>query len=303
MLRPAIIALFLTAIATGTVFAAKPGGPPSGGGTTDPQVGYIRILPSGSREIRLAGADGTGSVALATTRNRNVTMSLSPQVTHQIAYTDGPALKLLTYEMTSTGPRTVSNISVVTFGNLTPAYVDFSPAGTHLVYFDPRDNSVYVHDLATNSRTKVVDQAQWLGDLEFSHDGSKVIYSMTVDSSLLIVQFRYVPITGGASTDLPIRGKYGLFSVGHSDDRIVADTMGEADTGAITLFPADGSSPTRLATGYAPALLCGTDLLYQRRNLSAKGSISILKLDLTSNATTTYSSADNMWADTFPDCQ
>jgi len=103
-------------------------------------------------------------------------------------------------------------------------------------------------------------------------------------------------------TDLPIQGKYGSFNVGHSDDRIVADTPGDWDTGAITLISEDGSSLTRLATGYAPAFYCGSHLLYQRRNLSSKGAVSILKLDLASGTTSTYSSADNMWADGYPDC-
>lgn len=298
-MRPFLIASALTLVFAAPASAGKP---PSGG-TMDPQVGYIRILSNGGREIRLAGADGTGSVALATTRNRNVAMSLSPNWRHQIVYSDGPAIRLLTYEVTSIGPRALTNVPLIQFPTGTPAYVDFSPDGTHVLYVDPNDQTVYVHDLTSGNRTPVASQANWIMDVEFSHDGSKVIYSVTVDPGLLNVQFKSVPITGGTPTDLPIRGKYGSFNVGHSDDRIVADTPGDWDTGAITLISEDGSSATRLATGYAPVFLCGSHLLYQRRNLTAKGAVSILKQDLVSGGTTTYSSADNMWADTYPDCQ
>jgi hypothetical protein len=229
-------------------------------------------------------------------------MSLSPRWKRQIVYTDGPAIRILTYEITSGGPRTLSNVPLIDFGSGIPANVDFSPAGTHVVYLDPRDKGIYIHDLSSGIRTQIAAQAQELMDLEFNHDGSKVIYSLTIDPTLLNVQFKSVPVTGGLVTDLPIQGKYGSFNVGHSDDRIVADTPGDWDTGAITLISEDGSSLTRLATGYAPAFYCGSHLLYQRRNLSSKGAVSILKLDLASGTTSTYSSADNMWADGYPDC-
>ncbi len=280
---------------------ATAGKPPSTG-TMDPEVAYVRILPNGGREIRLAGADGTGSAVLATTRNRNISISLSPRSKNQLAYTDGNSLRLLTYEVTSTGPRTTSNVELVNFGRSAMAYVDYSPAGTDLVYQDSRDSAVYVHNLASGARKLVVPPTTYLADVKFNHDGSRVIYSDTVDTTLLTVQFRSVPSTGGTPTDLPIRGKYGNFHVGNADDRIVVDTMGDWDTGAITLFPADGGSSTRLATGYFPVLRCDTELLYQRRNLNPKGAVSILKLDLASNSTSTFSSADNMWADTYPDC-
>ena len=141
------------AIVAGTPATA---GKPQSTGTMDPEIAYVRILPSGVREIRLSGADGTGSALLASSRNRNIGISLSPRAKKQLAYTDGNSLRLLTYDLTSTGPKTINNVELVNFGRTSQAVVDFSPAGTHVVYQDARDWGVYVYNLATGTSAQVL---------------------------------------------------------------------------------------------------------------------------------------------------
>ena len=97
-------ALLLLAFST-----PAPGGKPSGGGegspsTTDPQVGYIHMLSNGGRELRLANEDGTGSALLLSTRSNILAFGLGLRAGHQVAYSDGSTVHLLTYEITSTGP-------------------------------------------------------------------------------------------------------------------------------------------------------------------------------------------------------
>jgi hypothetical protein len=76
--------------------------------------------------------------------------------------------------------------------------------------------------------------------------------------------------------------------------------MGDMN-GAITLFPADGGFSSRLTNGSFPALRCDDQVIaFQLRTSTG---VSLLKYDITTGLTSTFSSSGtNMSPDYFPDC-
>src|SRR4051812_31417452 len=113
-MRQLVLAVTFATLLCSTAMAGKPSGggsspPPA---TTDPQVGYIHMAPNGARELRLANEDGTGSAMLVSTRSNILAFGLGPRTGHQVAYSDGSTIHLLTYEITSTGPVTRSNATL-----------------------------------------------------------------------------------------------------------------------------------------------------------------------------------------------
>lgn len=302
MLGRAFLAVLLTTtIASSNIaLAAKP---PSGG-TTDPKIGYVKILSSGARELRLANEDGTGSVKLASTPNHGqMTLSLGPHSSHKISYNDGGKLHLLTYEIGATGPQTVSDLIIVDTTSRGFGYHRFSPTGAYVVYVMPGTDDIYLYDVTSGQSAFLFSVTDGhIADLDFSHDGSNVIYSVTTSPDFLQVEFRSIPVTGGSPTILPISGQYGNFRVGHQDDRIVADTMGNFD-GLSKLISADGATVTPLRNGYAPDLRCDDAVvILQLRNGDRQGTVSLLKYEIATGITTTFSKSGNYWADYFPDC-
>jgi hypothetical protein len=167
----------------------------------------------------------------------------------------------------------------------------------------PGTNDIYLYDVATGQSSPLLSvTGGYIGDLDFSHDGSQVIYSVTTSPDLLQVELRSVPVAGGNPTVLPISGQYGDFRVGHQDDRIVADTMGNFD-GLSKLISADGSTVTPLRNGYVPDLRCDDAVvILQVRNGDKQGTVSLLKYEIATGVTTTFSRSGNYWPDYFPDC-
>lgn len=294
---PALAAALL--VLSSPAFAAKP---PSGGGggsgspsTTDPQVAYVHIGGSGTREIRLANEDGTGSALMATSTANDVVVRLAPRSQHQLVYTSGKNVHLLTYEIASTGPKTLSDVPI---GGDSTGTVAFSPTGGQVAWMNSADNGIYLEDLASKSITQIVDVGSaFIGDLDFNHDGSQLVYTQSIPPSTSLMQFRSVPVSGGDPVDLPIQGQYGNFRVGHTSDSIVAAAWGSG--GPISFFPAGSSSSSVLVTGGRPALRCDDHvLIYITTSRSGEKT---LKYDLTTGLGSTFGSAA-YFPDYFPDC-
>lgn len=300
-MRKHLISAALALVLGSTAFAAKP---PSVGGTTDPKLGYVTILSSGARELRLANEDGTGSVKLASTANHGqMTLSLGPHASGKISYNDGGNLHLLTYEIGATGPRTVSDVVIVSTTSRGFPYHRFSPTGANIVYVMPGTNDMYLYNVGSGQSSPLLSVTDgYIADLDFSHDGTSVIFSVTNSINSTQVEFRSVPVAGGSPTVLPISGQYGDFRVGHQDDRIVADTMGNPSA-AFKLISADGNTVTSLTTGYVPDLRCDDAVVvFQRINGDRQSTVSLLKYEITTGITTTFSKSGNYWPDYFPDC-
>jgi Tol biopolymer transport system component len=310
MRRSTILALLLLTVATPAV-GGKPAPvtPPS---TTDPQVGYIHTLSNGTREIQLANEDGTGAATLASARVAIGGLSLAPRAQHQLTYVVGTIIHLLTFEISSTGPKTTSDVVVASVASArTVSKLRFSPTGAYIAWVNEDDTNIYIYDLASGQARLLVDTpGDWSNsgvvDIDFTRDGTQLIYSLPPPQGpLTAIQFKSVPVAGGASTDLATApGPYGYLTVGNTDDRMVTDNVADYG-GMMTLFPSVGSSPVTLTTGYHPSLRCDDRvIIFQRRQVSKGGSatIQVLKYDLGTGLTSTFSNSGNSWADYFPDC-
>lgn len=291
------------ALGTAAIAAKPPSGGGGGGGTTNPKVGYVQILSSGVRELRLANEDGTGSVKLASTPNHGqMTLSLGPRSSGKISYNDGGKLHLLTYSVGATGPQTVNDIVIVDTTGRSFAYHRFSPTGAHIVYVMPGTNAMYLYNVGSGQASSLLSVTDgYIVDLDFSHDGSNVIYSVVPSLGSQQVEFRSVPVGGGNPTVLPISGQYGDFRVGHQDDRIVADILGSFD-GVFKLISTSGAL-TDLTSGYVPDLRCDDAVvIFQRVNHDKQSTVSLLKYEIATGITTTFSRSGAYWPDYFPDC-
>lgn len=299
LLRGAVLALGLCSPA----MAGKP--PSGGGGTTNPKVGYVAILSSGVRELRLANEDGTGSVKLANTPNHGqMTLSLGPRSagSGKVSYNDGGKLHLLAYAIGATGPQTVSDVIIVnTASNSFPMH-RFSPTGTQIAYVMPGTNDMYLYEVASAQSSPLLSVADgYIVDMDFSHDGAKVIYSVVPSLNSQQAEFRSVPVGGGSPTVLPISGPYGNFRVGHQDDRIVADIPGNPD--GIFKLISPGGAASSLTSGYVPDLRCDDAVvIFQRLNHDRQSTVSLLKYEIATGITTTFSRSGAYWPDYFPDC-
>ena len=130
-LAKAAVAMLLS----GALIGGKPVPPPPPG-PVDPQVGYIKILGSGARELRLAREDGTGSVLLASTPSHSqMTMALGPKSLELIAYVVPGKLHLLHFVQGSTGPKLDTDEVIATDGGINSVgNVAFSPTGSHIAW-------------------------------------------------------------------------------------------------------------------------------------------------------------------------
>lgn len=291
MLRLSVIAVL------GLQFFSAAAAKPRSAGPLDPKIGYIFSSAKGS-ELRLSNEDGTNWTTLVKTSGQ-MSMSLGPLSGRQLVYTDGYNIRLLTYELTSTGPKTVANRVLATLDRSSPR-MRFSPMGTHVAFVWPSRADVWIIDLATGDMKALVETpSSAVIDIDFSLDGSELIYNETEGSDFSHLQFKSVPVRGGSPTTLSLSGRYGYFRVSHSGDSLVADTSDDWQA-PVTLMSSDGSSPQVIASaGYTPAFNCDDTVVIFNQRTSSRGAqtVSILKYDVTTGGTSTFSTKDRGWAE------
>ena len=293
----AAIALLLS---TALVGAKAP--PP---GTTDPQVGYVKILNNGTRELWVAREDGTGAVRLAATGVKSwMFFGLGPKSQGLLAYAMPGQLHLLHFVQGSNGVKTDTDTVIVNNATNFAGAPAVSPMGSHVAWVGTIAGGgygIHVYSVATHSIiNEVTSSALLSGYVDFSADGSRLIYSETITpGDTLTVGFKSVPVTGGVPTDLGIQGKYGTFRVGPTDE-IVTDTGGDPK-GSLWLFPSGATSPTLLTTnGYMPSPRCDSGSVIFAR-IEGSGGTSIRKYEIATGFTTTFSTT-GIAPDYFPDC-
>lgn len=296
----AAIALLLSAALAG----AK--GPPPPPGTTDPQVGYVKILNNGARELWVAREDGTGSVRLAATGAKSwMFFGLGPKSQGLLAYAIPSQLHLLHFVQGSNGVKTDTDTVIVNNATNFAGAPAVSPTGSHVAWVGSiagGDYGIHVYSVATHSIMNTITSSATLsGWVDFSADGSRIIYSETVTpGDTVTLGFKSVPVTGGTPTDLGIQGKYGTFRVGPADE-IVTDTGGDP-RGSLWLFPSGATSPTPLTTnGYLPSPRCDSRYVIFAR-IESSGGTSIRKYEIATGLTTTFSATGGISPDYFPDC-
>lgn len=288
-------------LSTAIVGAKAPPPPP---GTTDPQVGYVKILNNGVRELWVAREDGTGAVRLAATGVKSwMFFGLGGKSQGLVAYAIPGQLHLLHFVQGANGVKTDTDAVIVSNATSFAAAPAVSPTGDYVAWVgnvNGNGNGIHVYSVAAHSIVRNVISSSLSGFVDFSADGSKIIYTDILNpSDVSNVAFRSVPVSGGAPTDLGIQGRYGPFRVGPADE-IVADSG--TLNGSVWLFPSGATSPNLLTTnGLFPSLRCDSRVvIFERTGIS--GGLSILKYDIGTGLTSTFSMSGYYSPDYFPDC-
>ena len=283
------------------IVGAKAPAPP---GTTDPQVGYVKILNNGARELWVSREDGTGAVRLAATGVKSwMFFGLGAKSQGLVAYAIPGQLHLLHFVQGSNGVKTDTDTVIVSNATNFAAAPAVSPSGGYVAWVGNLSGNAYglhVYSLAAHSIVTNIISSSLSGFVDFSADGSKVIYTDILDpSDVSNVAFRSVPVGGGAPTDLGIQGRYGPFRVGPTDE-IVVDSG--TSNGSLWLFPSGATTPNLLTTnGLFPSIRCDSRVvIFERMNSS--GGLSILKYEIGTGLTSTFSTSGDYSPDYFPDC-
>lgn len=295
MSKAPLAALLLFAL-SGPVTAGKPPSTPPA--SSDPDIGFIYTGSNGTKEVRLAEEDGTGWATLASGSDIGF-LALGPRSQHQLAYSKGNSIRLLTYSITSTGPKTVSDVQIAALDRSSPR-MRFSPTGTHIAYVWPSRDDIYVYDLSTGQNHLVVDSHDTLiADVDFSPDGATLIYDQGSPSDLTHIQFKTIGVNGGSPSNLPINGDYDYFRLSHDGSSVVASML-TSWSGSVRIVPVSGGTPTTLTTGYNPSFNCSDGVvLFQRRDVAKHGQspTSMLKYNLSTGLTSTFSTSDRAWGE------
>ena len=170
-MKPISIVLIL-ALASSPGLAGKP---PSG--PVDPKVAYV-ILTGPGFELRVTNEDGTGSATLHKSP-APLRFDLAPRAQRQIAISDSVDLKLLTYQVTSSGAFAVQSIVTLYSDVGRLYYVDFSPDGTKIAFAARNGEDLMVYDL--NSPAGPSNPAVWVSvpyvwDLAWYKNGAALAY-------------------------------------------------------------------------------------------------------------------------------
>lgn len=218
-----------------------------------------------------------------------------------VAYAIPGQLHLLHFVQGSNGVKTDTDTVIVSNGTNFAAAPAVSPTGGYVAWVGSLSGTNYglhVYSIAAHSIITNVVSSSLSGFVDFSADGSKVVYTDILNpSDVNNVAFRSVPVSGGTPTDLGIQGHYGPFRVGPADE-IVADSG--TSNGSVWLFPSGATSPILVTTnGLFPSLRCDSKVVIFERS---SGGLSILKYDLGTGLTSTFSTSGDYSPDYFPDC-
>ena len=136
------------------------GGKPSSG-SVNPQVAYT-VLAGNGTELRVTNEDGTNSATLYKSSTA-INIDTAPRAQHQIAITEGGALKLLTYGVSGSGAFQTTNVQTLydagAGGTNRIDWLDFSPDGSKIAFSAGGGTRLMVYDITTNSAS------QWATDI------------------------------------------------------------------------------------------------------------------------------------------
>jgi hypothetical protein len=152
--------------------------PPSG--TVNPQVAYT-VLAGNGTELRVTNEDGTNSATLYKSATA-INIDTAPRAQHQIGFTEGGALKLLTYGVSGSGAFQTTSVATLYDAGAGGAnrvdFLDFSPDGSKIAFSAGGGTRLMVYDLATNSASTWTTDI-WVGDMTW-HAGA-IAYIGAID--------------------------------------------------------------------------------------------------------------------------
>lgn len=266
MLQRAMPTALLTAafaVMPWTALAQGKSGKPPASGTSTPEV--VSVLSGKTNQLRVANEDGTGTVTLHSS-SQPIYPRFGPRGSGKIAFWEGKSLKLLTYEASSSGVRTTGVTTLhSTAGTQFSVIIDFdfSPTGTHLAWWHPDEQRIYVWDLVAGQVSSQVSTGWPVFSVGFSSDGSRIVYSESTDGGFANFELKSVPTAGGSPAGLGITGRITGLDTGNADDKLLVEHQVPNVTRYQELIPAGASAGTRLVDGHDGALNCDdTRFLY-----------------------------------------
>jgi WD40 repeat protein len=287
-------ALFIAVSAT-IISGAKPAPPPS---TADPQIAYVNISGGARRlyQLRLANEDGTGASTIYSSRDvGQMVPHMGPRADRTILLVQGSQLSLVRYEPTSTGTKLSSIEPLPPIGTAPGAQeVAFSPDGKKFVSFAQNDKTFWVFDMVTRVFSPLLTLAATPNSFAFSREGSSLLYLDHVSDTDAIL--KSVPLSGGAPTELGVRGNFWDVEPAHQSDAYVLVRGVDLKTSRVEYRPAGGGASVDLAQGYAPSLKCDdSTLIYQQ--VQPDSSVRLLRVNVSTKAGYTTSTSGNYWPD------
>ena len=288
-------------LASAASMEAKPPGSGSGG-TTAPEIVYTYEGRSGW-QLRVANEDGTGAVTLHSS-SAPIYARLGPSGSRQIAFWEGKTLKLLTYDVTTTGVRSAGITTLTsTSGSQFNVIVDFdfSPAGTHLAWWHPDERKIYVYDLQSPGASELISTGYPVSDVTITQDGQTIIYAESIDGSFTNYSLKAVPVAGGSPTELGITGNILGVDAGHTDNKLLL-TKQIVNVGRyLELVPDGATTGTRLTDGREGSLNCSDTRFVYR--LPSGNKASTLIYDLGTGTSSTFSrDLSVIWVSYMPTC-
>jgi WD40 repeat protein len=224
MLQRATLTALLTAalvmMPPAAVAQGKRGKPPATG-TSTPEVIYT--LSGKNYQLRVSNEDGTGAVTLHSS-GQPIYARFGPRGSGKIALWEGKSLKMLTYEVTSSGAGTTGVATLhSTTGTQFSVIIDFdfSPTGSHLAWWHPDEQQIYVWDVAAGQVSTQVPTGWPVFDVGFTSDGSRIVYSESTDGGFANLEVKSVPTSGGSPSGLGITGRINGVDTGNADDKLL----------------------------------------------------------------------------------
>lgn len=289
-----VIALALLA----TSQSAHSGKPQPPAGTTNPEIGYIRINKGNSSDFILSNEDGTGASTIYSSRDiGQMAVHLGPRAERTFALVQGGKISLGRYKQVATG-LALDTLTQIYNGNHAGAIdAEFSRDGDNIVYMRNATSQIWRYDVASGAQTMLVDMAGIGGGVSISRDGSTVYYVEEVSSG--VNALKSVPMAGGSPTDLGLSGLYGDTEAANTkDELLLTDQSGGVNR--LKRYDLATGDVTNVTNGYKPAYKCDDSRIVYVLNTG--GAVSILYRDEPSGAGGTLSTSGLYWPDYMPTC-
>lgn len=294
--------LLRTALVLALLSTAQPvhSGKPAPPGTSNPEIGYIRIS-GGVRnqyEFILSNEDGTGKSIIYSTREiGQMAVHLGPRADRTFALVQGGKISIGRYKQVATG-LALDTLSTIYNGNHAGAIdAEFSRDGSSIVYMRNATMQIWRYDVSSGAQTMLVDLATYGGGMSVSRDGATVYYVESEGPT--VAALKSVPMAGGAPTDLNLRGYYLDTEAANTKDELL---LTEHFTGGNRLLRYDlaSGSLATVTNGYEPGYKCDDSRIVYV--LDTGRDVSILYRDEPSGAPGTLSTSGLYWPDYMPTC-
>ena len=294
--RAALVFVLLTTAQP--AYSGKPAPPQPG--TSNPEIGYIRIS-GGSRnqyELILSNEDGTGRSIIYSTRDiGQMAVHLGPRADRTFALVQGGKISIGTYKEVATG-LALNSLTPIYNGNHVGAIdAEFSRDGDSIVYMRNATMQIWRYDVSSGVQTMLVDLPTYGGGMSISRDGATVYYME--NESPNVFALKSVPMAGGAPTDMGLRGYFlDTEAANTKEELLLTEHFAGADR--LKRYDLASGTLTHVTNGYEPGYKCDDSRIVYVLNTGRD--VSVLYRDEPSGAPGTLSTSGLYWPDYMPTC-